>query len=49
MKIENQIIITDKGIEVKGFNTMEVLGLLRYYEKIIWLQMVKKQEKSTTK
>lgn len=47
--MEKQIILTDNGIEIKGFNTIEVLGLLRYYEKIVWLKMAKTKAKQRIK
>lgn len=44
--MEKSIIIKEDGksnhtIEINGFNVWETLGILRFYEKDVWLQIEK--------
>lgn len=32
-------------INIKGYSALEVLGVLRYYEKVIWLNCVEQNKK----
>lgn len=44
---EKEIVISEKnGMTINGLNCFESLGLLRYYEKMVWLELTKMQKKS---
>lgn len=48
--MEKSIIITEKGMEIKGFNIFESIGILRFHEKYLWLKIssaISQQEKNT--